>query len=308
MAINLFSEGHVQDVCVFTTDVECMVKTVCLPEMKKGWTYVMTIIIDKSSCNLKTGECSCPAGRGLLGSCKHLAALCFNLEEFVKIRDTMIDLNEEACTYALQKWNQPRNRRLDSTCVEEISFKCPVPDYLKNKNKRCERKGYDPWLITMRKTTTNDFEEFCSKLDELPTECAFLHLLSKPSIVTVAPDIPHTNLPLLPRSVQSRIKDKLFKMCLPPTFETLQELRQDFIDRLTPTSEQRAEVKERTRAQATCVQWHEERYCRLTASNFGSVINCKFAYENLARTILDSKIPETVRAIKWGREHESVAY
>lgn len=39
---------------------------------------------------------------------------------------------------------------------------------------------------------------------------------------------------------------------------------------------------------------------KLTSSNFGFVINCKI--------ILDSKIPETARAIKWGGEHESAAY
>ena len=39
---------------------------------------------------------------------------------------------------------------------------------------------------------------------------------------------------------------------------------------------------------------------KLTTSNFGFVINCKI--------ILDSKIPETARAIKWGGEHESATY
>ena len=56
--------------------------------------------------------------------------------------------------------------------------------------------------------------------------------------VPVHPDI---SLPLTPRSVQCRIKNELFKMPLPPSFEVLEELGRQFIKGITPEDEDRDE-------------------------------------------------------------------
>jgi len=62
------------------------VKAVCLPEMRKDQTYSLEITITKRNMNISGAVCSCPAGKGTYGSCKHFAALCFALEDFVKVR------------------------------------------------------------------------------------------------------------------------------------------------------------------------------------------------------------------------------
>ena len=304
----LFAEGHVQDVYINTRDDDCKVKAVCLPEMKKDHLYSVFLTIGITSCNVKKAECSCPAGHGPLGSCKHIAALCFCLEDFVKSRRAILDAGEEACTSMLQKWNQPRKRRLDSKKAEDISFRCPVPAYADKENKRSERKAYDPRPLSMRKTSPDDLEEFKKQLQELPTGSAFLHLLCKPSITAATPTAT-INLPLLPRSVQCRVRDKLFKMPLPPTLECLQELGKEFIDAITPSSEQTINVEQKTRMQANCARWHEEHFCRLTASTFGTVMKRKSNHQKLAQYLLERKmVPSTVRAIRWGREHEDVVF
>ena len=130
------SEGHIQDICIKSSGGACFIKADCLPEMKKDRKYAVSVKIDKESCDVKEATCSCPAGRGPLGSCKHIAALCFSLENFVKTRDVSLVLGEEACTAALQKWNQPRKRRLDSVKAAEISFKSAIPSYAEKENKR----------------------------------------------------------------------------------------------------------------------------------------------------------------------------
>ena len=79
----LFKEGHVQKIFVRSADI--FVKAVCLPEMRKDRTYSLEITISKYNMNFSGAVCSCPAGKGLYGSCKHLAALCFALEDFVKV-------------------------------------------------------------------------------------------------------------------------------------------------------------------------------------------------------------------------------
>ena len=178
----MFAEGQVQDVYFNTCDDDCKVKVVCLPEMKKDHLYSVFLTIGITSCNVKKAECSCPAGHGPLGSCKHIAALCFCLEDFVKSKRSILDAGGEACTFMLQKWNQPRKCCLDLKKAEDISFRCPVPAYTDKENKRLERKAYDPCPLSMRKTSPDDLEEFKKQLQELPTGSALLHLLYKLSI------------------------------------------------------------------------------------------------------------------------------
>ena len=118
----LFKEGHIQKVYVSDSTMNVYVKATCLPEMKKDRTYSLFLTIEKSSINVSSAKCSCPAGKGPHGSCKHLAALCFAIEDFVKTRNIAFEQGEEACTSVLQKWNQPRKRRLESKKVEDITF------------------------------------------------------------------------------------------------------------------------------------------------------------------------------------------
>ena len=59
-------------------------------------------------------------------------------------------------------------------------------------------------------------------------------------------------------------------------------------------SEQRTNIEKKTHTQATCARWHEEHFCRLTASNFGAVIKRKSNYEKLAHSLLENKVLSTV--------------
>lgn len=90
--------------------------------MKKNLKYNIKL----SLCNngeqegkITFASCACPAGKGPCGSCKHIAALCYALEEFVRLKCTR---EFETCTSRLQTWNQPRKRKLDSQSVYEIDF------------------------------------------------------------------------------------------------------------------------------------------------------------------------------------------
>ena len=61
----------------------------------------------------------CPAGRGPSGSCKHIAALCYAVEEFSHIHQVRDNL---PCTSQLQIWNKPRKRTLEVAEVNDIKF------------------------------------------------------------------------------------------------------------------------------------------------------------------------------------------
>ena len=116
----LFREGHVQKIYVGSAG-SVSVKVICLPEMKKDRTYSLEVTITPNM-EISRGICTCPAGKGPRGNCKHLAALCFAIEDFVKTRTISLEKGEEAFTSLLQKWNQPQKRKLDSKKVEDILF------------------------------------------------------------------------------------------------------------------------------------------------------------------------------------------
>ena len=95
---------------IFTSGDDCKVKAIFLSKMKKDDVYSLNLTIKMSTGG---SDCKCPAGHGPMVSCKHLVALCFCLEDFVKLRNATLEIRE-ACTSVLQKWNQPRKHRLDS--------------------------------------------------------------------------------------------------------------------------------------------------------------------------------------------------
>ena len=292
----LFKEGHVQDISVATRSDECLIKCKCLPEMKKDRVYAIDLSICKPSNSITGAKCTCPAGRGPSGSCKHIAAACFALEDYVRS-------SELSCTDVLQKWSQPsRKRRLDPKPVEEISFHCPV---FGGKRKKIAVENFDPRPLHLRKTTTTDLLEFKDSLALLPKSSGFLHLLTQAPSLPVMGD---HRLPLIPRSVQARIRHEVLKTDLPPTCECIQSYGQQFIDGITPTEDQKENIEEKTRLQGACVRWHQERYCRLTASHFGQVFNRKSGFNKLAADLLSLRTIHNAPAIKWGREHESVAF
>ena len=91
---------------------------VCLPEMRKDREYKIQMVLSPSA-EILYAEDGCPAGRGPTGRCKHIAAFCYALEEFVRLGFTRPFLS---CTSRLQTWNQPRKKKLDSKNIYEISF------------------------------------------------------------------------------------------------------------------------------------------------------------------------------------------
>ena len=49
---------------------------------KKTFVYSMELTLDKD-CNITSAKCGCPAGLGPHGSCKHIAATCYAIENLL---------------------------------------------------------------------------------------------------------------------------------------------------------------------------------------------------------------------------------
>lgn len=88
----LFERGYVQRIEVVTTDSMVHYRTRCEPEMKSSNAYHLRLSAKVASgsqgrsdqCRVVEkvtfAQCSCPAGKGPLGSRKHLAALFYTLD------------------------------------------------------------------------------------------------------------------------------------------------------------------------------------------------------------------------------------
>ena len=68
-----------------------------------------------------TASCTCKAGRGPKASCKHVAAVCYGLEEFSR---RGIFRGVTSSTSDLQKWNAPSAKRLS----KDLTFSTPSFD------------------------------------------------------------------------------------------------------------------------------------------------------------------------------------
>ena len=261
---------------------------------EKDRVYKIKVNLATDSSNICLAECSCPAGRGPRGSCKHIAATLFALENFNTVcEEVQEDYDDVSCTSKLQTWNKPRKRRLYTKPVNEISFKV---EHYYHKPIRQSKEPLDPRPFELQKTSDEEKRSFVESLKKLEVSCGCLDLLT----VADVNDDTSSMFPLTPRSAQCKIKTQVIQECpLPPTLEMVLSYGEKFVELIRSDDEQRRTVEKSTRRQSACKRWREERYLRL---NFGRVLLRKSNYAKLAEEILFSKIPESIPSLKNGVE------
>ena len=198
-AYPLFKAGHIQSIYISCKDTSHDIRCTCLPEMKKDILYKISLTLDSAG-DITQAICACAAGSGPLGSCKHISALCYALEEFSRIKQLR---SPESCTSRLQKWNQPRKRKLEPCNVDDIMF--VKHEFGKNK-KQTPYVPYDPRPSELSSTSDADISLFRENLSKTGKDIALLHVLpcSLPEIPPLAPSLPPTS-PLL----RDRIRHEL---------------------------------------------------------------------------------------------------
>ena len=293
-AYPLFKAGHIQSVFAMQKDTSHYIKCVCLPEMKKDKLYNINIMLDRFG-DITQANCSCPAGTGPCGSCKHISALCYALEEFCRIKKIK---SPESCTSQLQRWNQPRKRKLDACDVSDITF--VKHEYGKPKQARSSML-YDPRPSEYTVTSESEIQSLGKKLTETDEHVSLLHLLPLP---LPAQDTTLT-LPSTPADVREVILNDISSQPQPISHYCIAEFAIKFLHSLEYTPDQVKQSEVATRGQRLCKQWQEERQYRVTASKFGTVIKRRRNHTALAKQLLYTKVVSTtVLALVWGQQHE----
>lgn len=298
-AFPLFKDGRVQKIEAFTTgDNTCtFYQAICLPEMKKSTTYIIRIVLHNISGDIEYAQCGCAAGAGPKGSCKHIAAMCYALEDFSRIHQLR---DHVSCTSQLQTWNQPGKRNLDAAGVDDIRF-------VKMEYGKAKRPPmvvpYDPRPIKQRCTTKEEVQSLRQSL-ECKGNVALLHVL--PSANTeLVPSV--QRLPLSSRSSLERVRHVLKQQAQPLSLYDIFFYCEKFVNMLTLSPTDTSTVESATRKQGDCKRWYEERYGRLTASGFGEVVKCR-KYEGHVQTrIYPTQSHLSTSAILWGKSNEDTA-
>ncbi|XP_041378943.1 uncharacterized protein LOC121391348, partial [Gigantopelta aegis] len=109
--------------------------------MKKDHIYKINLVLDKETLDIAQAECGCPAGKGPHASHKHIAALCYALEEFSRFGKLPDFLTS---TERLQQWNKPRPKKLEIMPVAELTSR--KSDILQRNKKSNMNGSYDPHL------------------------------------------------------------------------------------------------------------------------------------------------------------------
>ena len=245
-AFGLFRHGHIQKLELARDDDKVHFRCNCLPEMKKNVRYNVKL----SLCNdgehegdIAFASCPCPAGKGPRGSCKHIAALCYALEEFVRLRCTR---QFETCTSRLQTWNQPRKRKFDSQSVYEIDFSKKIYG-------REERNTAKPLNDPRRPSERNNDpkkvnRELPDNIKRVKPNCAFFCLLSDEKLYQTKNEI------------ISPIKEHPFP--LTENFDRAKRIKRN----LMVSDQERRNISIATKSQSYCQAWFAHRRVRITAS------------------------------------------
>ena len=209
--------------------------------MKNDRVYPIDIYVDTGKNCITGTQCTCRAGRGPTGSCKHIAAACFALEDFVRLRSRILSLEDNdqvSCTSLLQQWNKPRKHRLDR-------LKNGWRHQLHKQNIWSRTKKVSTRAIWPLPSISKENNQFWFKRVLTSHQLLVaLHLLSKPGDAVAKST--QAALSLLPCSVKTWVTSTLLKSSLPPPWQFLQEVGNDFIAGITPTKEQQDLIEIKT--------------------------------------------------------------
>lgn len=285
---------------------------------------------------------SCAAGKS--GFCNHVLAfmmkVCkyslFNCKDVRDLRDEEDENPSTACTSALQSWHRSRLDGIHAQPVMEVVISNPVNSADKNK-----KTGVTCLLTEARrgesdtngklKNLIESLEQHSSKigitqvvdtasLDTLPTvdtrfgkcpvgsygsyqlsftESNFSYISSFDGSQEVA-HCTATEFPAYPSFPLDECNGSL----VPP--DNLTEKEQELLRSLNVNVIKANKIEEKTREQAECVEWMQERKNRFTASNFGKISRRQRNHKKFVEDLLAQK-PISAAALEHGKKYEPVA-
>ena len=224
--------------------------------------------ISELDAHIVYAECGCPAGRGPCGSCKHIAAFAYALEEFSRFG---LYRELDTCTSKLQEWNKPRRKKLEPRCLYEISFKRQKLQEDKPEN-YCTKCGLKPFQTQYSELPVADryVNQANKKLrsivkSTLPS-AAIVHCLHEDDCLDEPDKADENNMPNCDTAVHEGGDTNTNSDI---TTDISEDQVTKLMDSLKIPVNRITEIETETRCQNACDKWYE--LCRLTASYFGKI-------------------------------------
>ena len=307
---NLYHCGHVQKIEVCYEATFIYLRAISLPEMRRDREYRMFLKLSLDF-EIVGAQCGCPAGLGPKASCKHIAALCYALEEFTRLQQLP---SFQTPTERLQTWNQPRPKKFKPIAVEDMRARKEelLPPKVRPLQQSRNASLFDPRPEDFKSKDPVALENLRCQLVQFDKPCALTHLL-----IPLFDKIDHDhsycnkletdNRPRVEKNEvemvsRQRVRNIIDARVIPD--QTIMKVK----DGLNLSSSVRTELEMKTRDQSESKEWHNARIRRITSSTCGQILTQKHkTIALLHRSLYPKRLNPLPSPIAWGIQNEQLA-
>ena len=329
LGYRLFKDRYVNNVEVkpnvkMGNDEKFLIKAIVHASMKQK-NYVVYVHLNQTTGEVVDGHCLCKAGKG--GCCKHVAALLFQVIDYIELELSEVP-DDLTCTQLLQQWHVPRTDELDEPVLyEDITFEKASYEKdasgRKHSTEKRQMTDYNPIPHFARQTSQSKIKEFANELEQEGRAEYLQQVLTSNDCQPFPFEEVNNSLPSKKRSTQfkqntveintSNVRDQVLgclgKYAINLSYVDIENI--DFVKDLCTTEEHLLEIERNTRGQSACGRWYDERRRRITASNFGAILKRRKSIypKSILNTLLDNKASKMKcpAPCKWGKDNEAEA-
>ena len=210
LGYRLFKDRYVANVevksnVIMGNDEKCLIKATVHATMKQK-SYVVYVHLNQATGEVVHGHCLCKAGKG--GCCKHVAALLFQVIDYIQLELSEVP-DDLTCTQLLQQWHVPRTDELDEPVLyEDIKFEkasCEKDASVRmHSTPKRMMRDYNPVPHFARQTSQNKIKEFANELEKKGKAKYLQHVLESNDCQPYPFEEVHNSLPSKKRSTQYR--------------------------------------------------------------------------------------------------------
>lgn len=251
---------------------------------------------------IDTVSCHCASGRGPHSSCKHTAALCYAICDFVS--NFLSVETALSCTEKLQKWNVPRSKVVEAVPVYEMHFE--KKKFAKSCKELVGKRPSDYSIGDLCPTDEKAARTFIDDLqnyqDQTGHVIGLLQVIDKENPVKPVND-ESNSIPI--KEYLYQIDNCIGRLKLNANL-TLNEKCEEVLIKMQVQKELIIKIEEFTRQQSGCRTWFDIRKKKITASKCFEIVTFtgRNSPDRLVRNIINPSVFST-KATRFGLEHET---
>ncbi|XP_078000273.1 uncharacterized protein LOC144452932 isoform X1 [Glandiceps talaboti] len=296
--LNYFTQGYVHDIKINNASNDLKVLARCWRSMRKSESpHKIEVDISRVLRKVTNANCSCKAG--LSGHCSHVIGLIKSLQG-LKLHNFTNVPAQLSCTSIPQQWHVPRGPKIKPVPINHVVVARPTIETRKRRPIVCQVDSNKK----LPKVTSTDIG-------------ILQNLKGTPLAYTVSDDVPTTDTSFGEVQLGSMLSYQMNNMktskvsdgmgCGPTTLPKTAPIKlpEEYRTLNKEHSQIDPETLEiETRGQANNKTWIKSRACRLTASNFGRILNRKSAPSEKFLNSLFQHKSITAASLEYGKRNE----